>query len=81
MQTDGSPLAGTSRRLIYSGVAAVLVLLMLSFRGDAQSRGHSGLHAAGLQRVHQVTTPDAYGCVKARIKKQLRRHGTALKRF
>ena len=31
MQTDGSPLAGTSRRLIYSGVAAVLVLLMLSF--------------------------------------------------
>ena len=37
MQTDGSPLAGTSRRLIYSGVAAVLVLLMLSFRGDAQA--------------------------------------------
>ncbi|BEO05619.1 hypothetical protein SMQC13_33460 [Serratia marcescens] len=35
MQTDGSPLAGTSRRLMYSGVAAVLVLLMLSFRGDA----------------------------------------------
>ncbi|MGP2868537.1 hypothetical protein ACTVMR_15960 [Serratia nevei] len=71
MQTDGSPLAGTSRRLMYSGVAAVLVLLMLSFRGDAQS--HSGLHAAGLQRVHQAVTPDAYGCVKARIKKQLRR--------
>ncbi|USQ48999.1 hypothetical protein NFX37_23400 [Serratia marcescens] len=52
---------------------AVLVLLMLSFRGDTQSHGHSGLHAAGLQRMHQVTTPDAYGCVKARIKKQLRR--------
>lgn len=73
MQTDGSLLAGTSRRLMYSGVAAVLVLLMLSFRGDAQSHSHSGLHAAGLQRVHQAVTPDAYGCVKARIKKQLRR--------
>lgn len=73
MQTDGSPLAGTSRRLMYSGVAAVFVLLMLSFRGDAQSHSHSGLHAAGLQRVHQAVTPDAYGCVKARIKKQLRR--------
>ncbi|BEM29843.1 hypothetical protein SME05J_34130 [Serratia marcescens] len=73
MQTDGSPLAGTSRRLMYSGVATLLVLLMLSFRGDAQSHSHSGLHTAGLQRVHQATTPDAYGCVKARIKKQLRR--------
>ncbi|EMF5055241.1 MULTISPECIES: hypothetical protein [Serratia] len=73
MQTDGSPLTGTSRWLMYSGVAAVLVLLMLSFRGDAQSHSHSGLHAAGLQRVHQAVTPDAYGCVKARIKKQLRR--------
>ncbi|HEO9035895.1 MULTISPECIES: hypothetical protein [Serratia] len=73
MQTDVSPPAGTSRRLIYAGVAAVLVLLMLSFRGDAQSHGHSGLHAAGLQRGHQAVTPDAYGCVKARIKKQLRR--------
>ncbi|MGQ5835084.1 hypothetical protein ACUNIZ_11860 [Serratia sp. IR-2025] len=73
MQTDGSPLAGTSRRLMYAGVATLLVLLLLSFRGDAQSHSHSGLHAAGLQRVHQVTTPDAYGCVKARIKKQLRR--------
>ncbi|MEL5265668.1 hypothetical protein PTR00_15930 [Serratia nevei] len=73
MQTDGSPLTGTSRWLMYSGVAAVLVLLMLSFRGDAQSHSHSGLHAAGLQRVHQAVTPDAYGCVKARIKKKLRR--------
>ncbi|MCP1105689.1 hypothetical protein M6G53_09840 [Serratia nevei] len=73
MQTDGSPLAGTARRLMYSGVAAVLVLLMLSFRGDVQSHGHNGLHVAGLQRVHQVTTPDACGCVKACIKKQLRR--------
>ncbi|EMH5182562.1 hypothetical protein RGJ03_004308 [Serratia marcescens] len=73
MQTDGSPLAGTSRRLMYAGVATLLVLLLLSFRGDAQSHSHSGLHAAGLQRIHQATTPDAYGCVKARIKKQLRR--------
>ncbi|PTA74681.1 hypothetical protein [Serratia sp. Nf2] len=73
MQTDGSPLAGTSRRLMYAGVATLLVLLLLSFRGDAQSHSHSGLHAAGLQRVHQATTPDAYGCVKVRIKKQLRR--------
>ncbi|OKB65640.1 hypothetical protein BHU62_16160 [Serratia marcescens] len=73
MQTDGSPLAGSSRRLMYSGVAALLILLMLSFRGDAQSHNHSDLHAAGLQRGHQMTAPDACGCVKARIKKQLRR--------
>ncbi|HEJ7935159.1 hypothetical protein JEQ01_18915 [Serratia marcescens] len=73
MQTDSSPLAGSSRRLMYSGVATLLVLLLLSFRGDAQNHSHGGLHAAGLQRGHQVTTPDAYGCVKARIKKQLRR--------
>jgi len=73
MQTDGSPLAGASRRLMYAGVATLLVLLLLSFRGDAQSHSHSGLHAAGLQRAHQAVTPDAYGCVKSRIKKQLRR--------
>jgi hypothetical protein len=53
---------------MYSGVATLLVLLLLSFRGDAQNHSHGGLHAAGLQRGHQVTTPDAYGCVKARIK-------------
>ncbi|MDT8207566.1 MULTISPECIES: hypothetical protein [Serratia] len=73
MQTDGSPLAGTSRRLIYTGVATLLVLLTLSFRGDAQSHSDNGSHAAGLQRGHQAATSDAYGCVKARIKKQLRR--------
>ncbi len=50
MQTDGSPLAGTSRRLIYTGVATLLVLLTLSFRGDAQSHSDNGPHAAGLQR-------------------------------
>lgn len=71
MQTDGSPLAGASRRLIYSGVAVLLVLLTLSFRGDAQSYSHSELHTPGLSRAHQATTPD--GCLKARIKKQLRR--------
>lgn len=75
MQTDGSPLAGAPRRLMHAGVATLLVLLLLSFRGDAQSHSHSGLHvhAAGLQRGHQVTTPGTYGCVKSRIKKQLRR--------
>ncbi|HIE0651057.1 TPA: hypothetical protein ACXJNB_004209 [Serratia marcescens] len=73
MQTEGFPNAGVSRRLMYSGVAMLLVLLMLSFRGDAQSYRHSGHHASAVPRVHQVTPPDAYGCVKARIKKQLRR--------
>jgi len=54
-------------------VAMLLVLLMLSFRGDAQSHSHGSHHASALQRVHQATTTDAYGCAKSRIKKQLRR--------
>lgn len=75
MQTDGSPLAGASRRLMYSGVAMLLVLLMLSFRGDVHSpaHAHKGLHASGLQRGHQVAVTDASGCAKYRIKKLLRR--------
>lgn len=73
MQTDGSPLAGASRRLMYSGVAMLLVLLMLSFRGDVHSPAHKGLHASGLQRGHQVAVTDAPGCAKYRIKKLLRR--------
>lgn len=73
MQTDGSPLAGASRRLMYSGVAMLLVLLMLSFRGDVHSSAHKGLHASGLQRGHQVAVTDASGCAKYRIKKLLRR--------
>lgn len=72
MQTEGFPNAGASRRLMYSGVAMLLVLLMLSFRGDAQSHSHRGHHASALQRGHQAAT-DAYGCAKSRIKKQLRR--------
>nr|WP_285158972.1 hypothetical protein [Serratia ureilytica] len=39
---------------MYSGVAMLLVLLMLSFRGDAQSHSHGGHHASALQRVHQA---------------------------
>ncbi|MEX0633967.1 hypothetical protein M8494_26275 [Serratia ureilytica] len=62
-------------------MATLLVLLTLSFRGDAQSHSDNGPHAAGLQRGHQAATSDAYGCVKARIKKQAAPRLSALKRF
>ncbi|ANM78126.1 hypothetical protein A4U88_0590 [Serratia marcescens] len=51
----------------------LLILLMLSFRGDVHSPAHKGLHASGLQRGHQVAVTDASGCAKYRIKKLLRR--------
>ncbi|WP_448195637.1 hypothetical protein [Serratia marcescens] len=73
MQTEGFPNAGASRRLMYSGMAMLLVLLLLSFRGDVHSPAHKGHHASALQRVHRAAATDAYGCAKSRIKKQLRR--------
>ncbi len=73
MQTERFPNAGASRRLMYSGVAMLLVLMMLSSRGDAQNHSDGGHHASALQRVHQAAATDAYGCAKSRIKKQLRR--------
>ncbi|OKP47379.1 hypothetical protein A8A12_19960 [Serratia marcescens] len=73
MQTEGFPSAGASRRLMDSGLAMLLILLMLSFRGDAQSHSHGGHHASALQRVHQAAVTDASSCAKYRIKKLLRR--------
>ena len=73
MRTDGYPSAGASRRLMDSGLAMLLILLMLSFRGDVHSPAHKGPHASALQRGHQVAVPDASGCAKYRIKKLLRR--------